>query len=90
MKVKAFSIESTEIETDETEWAEAKAGNAVGDYYDAWLSDMDSATIVIDPDGGMIDPYSDGRDLMTLVSPILDEIPLRELKDYLIHRELKA
>jgi hypothetical protein len=88
IKVQAFTIESTEIETDEVEYRAARddPDDGLALAYDAFLSDMDSATVVIDPDTGeAVNPYGepeDPPDLMELLRPILAHVPAWRIDQY--------
>ena len=85
IKVFAFTIESTEIETT----AEEFAGYAydLGYAYDSQLSNMDGETFIVSPEGLIINPYGRRVDLMDKLRPILDLIELGEILRYVEHRK---
>lgn len=84
VKLDAFSIGHVAISTSREEFAAEKD---LGDAYDTWLSNMSEETVIIDPDGRVINPYGRTVDLLELLRPILAHVPMREIKDYCIHRE---
>lgn len=86
IEVKAFTVERTTIKTTLAEFAAARAAGELGDYYDAWLSDMSGETVIVDPDGYVINPYGRRTDLLDLLSPLLDEIPTWRVEQYVTSR----
>jgi hypothetical protein len=92
IKVQAFTIENIEITTDEDEYRVARddPGDGLALTYDAFLSDMDSATVIIDPDSGeAINPYGvpgDPVDLLDLLRPILAHVPTWRIDQYAASR----
>ena len=87
--VKAFGIERTEIATTTETFESARAAEELGDEYDTWLSDMDGETLIIAPDGAVINPYGNAIDLLDLLKPILDEIPTWKVEQYATARRVE-
>lgn len=46
------------IEVNRTEYEMAKAAGELDQYLDVWTSDIDTRTVVIEPDGTEVDPYA--------------------------------
>lgn len=87
MKVTGFSIECKKIEIEEERYRRAKRDNRLDHELDVYLSDMDGYTVVVEENGTVVNPYGGTADLLKMVAPLLDLIPVREIKDYVIHRE---
>jgi hypothetical protein len=93
IKLKAFSIESTVIETDSETFVAARMDGRLDHEYDAHLSDMSSETVIVAPDGDAYSPHTGesakplGSDaLIDFVAPVLDDIPVAAIEDYLMSR----
>lgn len=55
---------------------------------DAYLSDMDGETFVIEPDGTVVNPYGNRVDVLDLVRPLLDVIPTWQVEQYAMSRRV--
>lgn len=87
MKIIGFSIESTKIEIDDSAYEQAKRDDMLDHELDVHLSDMDGTTLVIEPDGTVISPYSSHvPDLLDLVRPLLDQVPTWKVEQYVAGR----
>lgn len=86
IEVKAFTIERTTIKTTRDEFESARAAGELGDEYDVWLSDMSGETVIIGPDGDVVNPYGSATDLLALLTPVLDEIPTWLVEQYATSR----
>jgi hypothetical protein len=85
--IKAFSIERTEFKVDSDEYARDKANEELDQALDVHLSDMqDSETVLVEPDGTVVNPYGRGTDLLKMLEPILAEIPTWMVEQYVAGR----
>lgn len=57
--LKLVSHGETTIEVDRAEYEAAKADGELDHFIDPYASDMDEATVIIEPDGTLIDPWAD-------------------------------
>lgn len=89
INLQAFSIESaTMADIDSAEHQNAKDTETLDHEYDVYLSDMEGETFIVEPDGTLLWPYRNpGVTVLELLAPILEHVTVREIKDYLIHRE---
>lgn len=84
--LRGFGVERTEIKISETEYREAVRDEQVDLMLDAYLSDMDGETFVIEPDGTVVSPYGRDIDVLALVRPLLDTIPTWQIEQYAMSR----
>lgn len=57
IKIRAIKEGETEFEVDEQEYRDAKANGTLDHLLDAHLSDIDTETTLIEPDGTEVSPY---------------------------------
>jgi hypothetical protein len=86
IELTGVSIAHTTIKTEEAVYRQALADERLDFEYDAYLSDMDEETVLIEPDGTVVSPYGNRVDLMDLVSPVLDQIPTWQVEQYVAAR----
>lgn len=84
--IHGFSVEQTTFEVDAEEHAATVASDNVGNEYDHHLSDMDGETVVVQPDGTVINPYGPETELFALVEPILKHVPTWRVEQYVASR----
>jgi hypothetical protein len=86
IEIEAFTIERTSIKTTREEFDAARESEGLGNEYDVWLSDMDGETVVIAPDGTVLNPYGSATDLLALIKPILAQVPTWQVEQYAMSR----
>lgn len=89
IEVEAFIVEHTTITTTRADFDRAHAAGDLDNEYDAWLSDMSRTTVIVAPDGTVINPYGQVTDLMVLLKPLLDEIPSWRIEQYATGRRME-
>lgn len=82
----AFTVEQTTIKVDAAAHAATVAHGDAANEYDHDLSDMDGQTVIVQPDGAVLNPYGDTTDLLELVRPILAHIPTWRIDQYAASR----
>jgi len=82
----AFTVERTTIDVAADKHAATVAADDVGNEYDHALSDMDGETVIVQPDGTVLNPYGSVTDLGALIKPILDHVPTWQIEQYAASR----
>lgn len=86
MHIKAFSVKRAEFDLDGAVYRQAKADDRVDHEVDVYVSDMDGETVLVEPDGTVVNPYGNRDDLLDLARPVLDEIPTWQIEQYVAGR----
>lgn len=90
IELKAFTIQNTTIKTSESAYRQAKDDERLDHEYDVDLSGMDGETVIVEPDGTVVDPYGSTTDLFELLEPLLHEIPIFRIEQYAARRRAGA
>lgn len=88
IKLKAFTIGSTTITTDEERYESAKCDRELDYEYDIELSNMGGETFIVEPDGTALWPYGTAPTggIIELLEPVLDCVPAEVLQAYFAQR----
>src|ERR1044072_3964285 len=88
IKLQGWSIESREIEIPAQDYRAAIAQDRLEYELDPYLSDMYGVTFVIETGiGRVITLWEQPPEIMERITPLLDTLSLRTIKDYVIQRE---
>ncbi len=86
--IHGITVETAEIRTTDDALRDARETGMLDHEYDTPLSDMDGETMIVLPDGTVIDPYSgaEGVNLLEILEPILAHVPTWRIDQYAARR----
>jgi hypothetical protein len=86
IKLIGISVETREIEIEESDYRAAVEEDRLDHELDTQLSDMYGETVVVDPDGTVVNPYGGTAVLVEIARPVLDQLPTWIVEQYAAHR----
>lgn len=89
IEITGLAIGTASIKTTQADLDAAIEGDYLDNEYDHALSNINGMTVIVMPDGQIVDPYS-GKgvvDVIALAEPVLALIPTGVLEQYLAERK---